>query len=143
MNKNDEMLPFYENASKLLEYNSKTGEFIRKVHRSSNAKKGSVAGTVNAAGYRTVRSTINKRGKVLLCHRLAWFMYYGELPSTIDHVDRDRSNNSICNLRSCSRSQNGANRGAGSNSKLGVKGCLLYTSPSPRDRTRSRMPSSA
>ena len=25
----------------------------------------------------------------------------------------------------------------------GVKHCLLYTSPSPRDRTRSRMPSSA
>ena len=24
-----------------------------------------------------------------------------------------------------------------------VKDCLLYTSPSPRDRTRSRMPSSA
>ena len=27
--------------------------------------------------------------------------------------------------------------------KKGAKGCLLYTSPSPRDRTRSRMPSSA
>ena len=26
---------------------------------------------------------------------------------------------------------------------LQAKGCLLYTSPSPRDRTRSRMPSSA
>ena len=26
---------------------------------------------------------------------------------------------------------------------LGVMACLLYTSPSPRDRTRSRMPSSA
>ena len=25
----------------------------------------------------------------------------------------------------------------------GEKSCLLYTSPSPRDRTRSRMPSSA
>ena len=24
-----------------------------------------------------------------------------------------------------------------------IPGCLLYTSPSPRDRTRSRMPSSA
>ena len=24
-----------------------------------------------------------------------------------------------------------------------IAGCLLYTSPSPRDRTRSRMPSSA
>jgi GxxExxY protein len=29
------------------------------------------------------------------------------------------------------------------NSLLLTKGCLLYTSPSPRDRTRSRMPSSA
>ena len=27
--------------------------------------------------------------------------------------------------------------------KLGIMPCLLYTSPSPRDRTRSRMPSSA
>ena len=27
--------------------------------------------------------------------------------------------------------------------KLNSNGCLLYTSPSPRDRTRSRMPSSA
>ena len=26
---------------------------------------------------------------------------------------------------------------------VSVGGCLLYTSPSPRDRTRSRMPSSA
>ena len=26
---------------------------------------------------------------------------------------------------------------------FGLVGCLLYTSPSPRDRTRSRMPSSA
>ena len=26
---------------------------------------------------------------------------------------------------------------------LNANGCLLYTSPSPRDRTRSRMPSSA
>ena len=30
-----------------------------------------------------------------------------------------------------------------SNSWRYLRGCLLYTSPSPRDRTRSRMPSSA
>ena len=28
-------------------------------------------------------------------------------------------------------------------SDLGVMGCLLYTSPSPRDKRQSRMPSSA
>ena len=33
--------------------------------------------------------------------------------------------------------------GAGKTSLLRMMACLLYTSPSPRDRTRSRMPSSA
>ena len=32
---------------------------------------------------------------------------------------------------------------AGANKVSVIKACLLYTSPSPRDRTRSRMPSSA
>ena len=31
----------------------------------------------------------------------------------------------------------------GSGTEIGSLACLLYTSPSPRDRTRSRMPSSA
>ena len=35
------------------------------------------------------------------------------------------------------------NRLRGSLKVCAVKACLLYTSPSPRDRTRSRMPSSA
>ena len=33
-------------------------------------------------------------------------------------------------------------QGTGKDGRI-TKGCLLYTSPSPRDRTRSRMPSSA
>ena len=33
--------------------------------------------------------------------------------------------------------------GVGSSRMSGINNCLLYTSPSPRDRTRSRMPSSA
>ena len=33
--------------------------------------------------------------------------------------------------------------GSSSSEKARLKVCLLYTSPSPRDRTRSRMPSSA
>ena len=37
----------------------------------------------------------------------------------------------------------GAAGGGGAAGAAGAAGCLLYTSPSPRDRTRSRMPSSA
>ena len=33
--------------------------------------------------------------------------------------------------------------GANGSTNINYKVCLLYTSPSPRDRTRSRMPSSA
>ena len=38
---------------------------------------------------------------------------------------------------------NMANESQAFSSKQFLKYCLLYTSPSPRDRTRSRMPSSA
>ena len=34
-------------------------------------------------------------------------------------------------------------KNAGPVTLIDVRTCLLYTSPSPRDRTRSRMPSSA
>ena len=36
-----------------------------------------------------------------------------------------------------------SNKAANALKKLGIKNCLLYTSPSPRDRQKSRMPSSA
>ena len=41
------------------------------------------------------------------------------------------------------RSTRGGLRLRGTRDGLTSLGCLLYTSPSPRDRTRSRMPSSA
>ena len=37
----------------------------------------------------------------------------------------------------------GIRKGTGGGKTVLVEACLLYTSPSPRDRTRSRMPSSA
>ena len=42
-----------------------------------------------------------------------------------------------------SGSGSGTGDESGSGSGTGGESCLLYTSPSPRDRTRSRMPSSA
>ena len=42
-----------------------------------------------------------------------------------------------------SRKKKGQPKGRRNGFLEGLTGCLLYTSPSPRDRTRSRMPSSA
>ena len=48
----------------------------------------------------------------------------------------------VC-LEQTARTAQDAATALGCNVGAIVKSCLLYTSPSPRDRTRSRMPSSA
>jgi hypothetical protein len=47
----------------------------------------------------------------ILAHRLAWYLYYGELPKNqVDHIDGDKSNNKIDNLRDVTNQQNQWNR---------------------------------
>lgn len=42
-------------------------------------------------------------------HRIMYFLWYGNFPEYIDHIDRDPSNNSKSNLRSCSAAENQLN----------------------------------
>lgn len=56
---------------------------------------------------------VYKDGKPLntLGHRLAWFLYYGKLPNNhIDHIDCNRVNNKIENLRDVTNQQNMFNK---------------------------------
>jgi hypothetical protein len=72
-----------------------------------------------AKGYLSVRVL----GRTYYAHRLAWFYVFGEWPPRgTDHVDTNRKNNAIANLRPATKSQNGYNRGAPSNSTTGLKG---------------------
>lgn len=49
-------------------------------------------------------------GKRYKSHRIAWALYYGEWPDDqIDHIDGDRSNNKIENLRAVSQVENSRN----------------------------------
>ena len=44
-------------------------------------------------------------------HRLAWYLHYGKLPENqIDHIDGNRSNNKIDNLRDVTNQHNQWNR---------------------------------
>ena len=45
-------------------------------------------------------------------HRLIWIYHNGDIPSSqeIDHIDRDKTNNKLSNLRLVTRSQNNMNK---------------------------------
>jgi hypothetical protein len=54
---------------------------------------------------------IRIEGKAFYSHRLAWLYVHGSWPADqIDHVNRDRADNRIANLREATQSQNQQNR---------------------------------
>lgn len=62
-------------------------------------------------------------GKKKYAHRIAWVITYGENPKyDIDHINMDRSDNRISNLRLATESQNLSNRVAPSSNTSGYKG---------------------
>lgn len=45
-------------------------------------------------------------GRNVRAHRAAWFLTYGHWPEEIDHINGDRADNRLCNLRACGREGN-------------------------------------
>ena len=67
--------------------------------------------TTKTKGYTMVQLIIEGKKYYICAHRLAWFLHYETLPiHSIDHIDGDRSNNKIDNLRDVTHQQNHMNR---------------------------------
>lgn len=103
-----------ELAHSLFEY--KDGQLFRKVSRRSY-KSGDLVGNIEASGY--VRTTLN--GKRYSIHRIVYLMQHGYMPKEIDHINGNKSDNRIENLREVSRSENNVNRGSFKQNKSGYK----------------------
>jgi hypothetical protein len=112
-------LPELRIVRALLAYDPDTGIFIWKVARSGSARPGTRAGFIHRTGYRI----IDVLSQQCLAHRLAWLLVHGEPPAShVDHVNRDRDDNRIANLRLATNSQNRANSGLSRNNTTGFKG---------------------
>jgi hypothetical protein len=87
-------------------------------------KVGDRAGTLRSDGY--IGIYIQK--KYHWAHRIIWTIFNGEIPEElfIDHIDGNRSNNLIENLRLCTTQENAYNRGKQSNNKSGYKGVSFH-----------------
>ena len=103
----------------ILSYDPETGIFTRKVRTSTRVKVGDVAGSADGIGYLRIRLQSRK----YKAHRLAWLYTYGEWPKDqIDHINRNRSDNRIANLREVTNKQNGQNRSKPSSNTSGYQG---------------------
>lgn len=69
-------------------------------------------GTTNAHGYRVATIHAQGRRAQVKLHRLVWISAYGIPPNAepLDHINRDRADNRIANLRLSSPLGNAANR---------------------------------
>ncbi|WBK39697.1 HNH endonuclease [Xanthomonas phage L522] len=103
-------------------YSPETGMFLH-ARSSTRARIGTVAGSVNKLGY----LMLSFDGLLCLAHRVAWLVVHGKWPDDqLDHVDGDRTNNMLSNLRECSHAENLQNRGRHSNNRSGVIGVCRF-----------------
>lgn len=118
-----------EKLRTLVEYDESTGLFTWKYVDGArpcvnSRKAGKTAGSLHSEGYLTIN--IDRRN--LYAHRLAWLYFYGEWPrGIIDHINGNRRDNRISNLRDTTRSVNVQNyRSAAKNSKSGLLGAYYH-----------------
>ena len=122
--KNRIPIEYYEELAKRVNYNPETGEFTWKSSNSNKVKIGDKAGSVcRVRGYLYIGCKLDcGKRRAILGHRLAWYMYHRDLAYQIDHIDGDKINNSISNLRVCTQEQNTKNCSLSSRNKSGYKG---------------------
>ena len=109
-----------EKLKKELSYNRETGVFTRLKSR-GNQKSGEIVCKKNSSGYYEYRvfDEESNESKKYKAHRLAWLYEYGEFPNNIDHINGDRTDNRIQNLRDVSKAENNRNLSIYKNNKSG------------------------
>ena len=104
-----------------IDYNPETGVLTWSKAR-PRSRAGSECGTT-CHGYRV----FHFNGKTHSAHRVAWALHYGSPPpSQIDHINRDKSDNRIQNLRAATNSENNRNKRMRLDNTSGAVGVRWY-----------------
>lgn len=86
-------------------FDYRDGGLFWRVTRGNNAKAGCRAGATMKTGYRSIHIS----GRRFQEHRLVFLWHHGFMPTQIDHVNGDKSDNRVENLREADYSRNQMN----------------------------------
>jgi len=108
-----------EQLRELLDYDPETGVFRWKQRVARRVRVGDVAGRLNSEGYRN----FSIRGRHYRASRVAFALVYGRWPSgSMDHINRNRRADRLCNLRECTLSENSRNASLRGDNSSRLKG---------------------
>nr|QMP82990.1 MAG: hypothetical protein [Caudoviricetes sp.] len=96
------------------------GKLFWKERTSNKIKKDLEAGTLTSNGYRTV----HVNGKRIRTHRIIYILHFGYAPYMIDHINGDKLDNRIENLRPTNHLTNQFNAKISIKNTSGVKGVV-------------------
>jgi hypothetical protein len=128
----------YENVLKITELNYemwndiKGYEGIYQISNLGNVKNIKTSKILkprlNSNGYKFVGLYCNGKHKNMLIHRLMAIHYIpnDENKQFVDHIDNNKLNNKLTNLRWCTNQQNDMNRSISKNNTSGVKGVTFH-----------------
>jgi len=110
----------YERAKELFRYNAESGLLERKL-KSGRWKVCGHKPVCQGYGYARVD------GNMYYTHRVIWLLVHGEWPEhEIDHIDRNKMNNRIENLRAVTPSENQHNHGLRRDNSTGFTGICFH-----------------
>lgn len=107
-----------EEVRRLLDYDPETGVFTW-TDEAAPRVRGKRAGCAKGSGYWHIAI----KGRLYIASRLAFLYVTGDFPNgEIDHINRDRGDDSWKNIREASRSENQRNTGIRRDNTSGYKG---------------------